>query len=66
MGYSNPKKQLDLKDFLSKPGAKRIVRNRWTSNSKPGSTVQKVGRSNASKANTRIVPKTSSDNKGGN
>jgi hypothetical protein len=30
MGYSSPKKQLDLKDFLSQPAAPGKYRNRWT------------------------------------
>lgn len=29
MGYSSPKKQLDLKEFLSKPGNPRNVRYNW-------------------------------------
>lgn len=29
MGYSSPKKQLDLNDFLSRPGNPRTVRNSW-------------------------------------
>jgi hypothetical protein len=29
MGYSSPKKQLDLKDFLSKPGKPRPSRANW-------------------------------------
>lgn len=30
MGYSSPKKQLDLKDFLSQPAAPGKYRSRWT------------------------------------
>ncbi len=29
MGYSSPKKQLDLKDFLSKPGKAGPSRRNW-------------------------------------
>lgn len=29
MGYSSPKKQLDLKDFLNKPSTGGMKRNRW-------------------------------------
>jgi hypothetical protein len=29
MGYSSPKKQLDLKEFLSKPGKPRPSRYNW-------------------------------------
>ena len=30
MGYFSPKKQLDLKDFLSQPAAPGKYRSRWT------------------------------------
>ena len=30
MGYSTPKKQLDLNDFLSEPAKPRRPRNNWT------------------------------------
>lgn len=37
MGYSSPKKQLDLKEFLSKPGKPRHPRYNWTRTAMPPS-----------------------------
>jgi len=35
MGYSSPKKQLDLKDFLSKPGVPRKAQGYWKRTAAP-------------------------------
>ena len=37
MGYSSPKKQLDLKEFLKKPGKPRPSRNSWKRTAMPPS-----------------------------
>ncbi|MEQ9041133.1 MAG: hypothetical protein RIE24_22600 [Silicimonas sp.] len=35
MGYSSPKKQLDLKEFLNTPGTPNRFRNRWARTATP-------------------------------
>jgi hypothetical protein len=35
MGYSTPKKQLDLREFLSQPGKPRHTRNNWKRTAMP-------------------------------
>jgi hypothetical protein len=40
MGYSTPKKQLDLKEFLSQPATRLPPRNRLNFRGKPTKTVE--------------------------
>ncbi len=50
MGYSSPKKQLDLKVFLAKPGPKTKSRSKWKFSGKPGSNVPDTQKSNTGNA----------------
>lgn len=45
MGYSSPKKQLDLKEFLAQPGPKTKSRSKWKFSGKPGSNVPESDKS---------------------
>ena len=40
MGYSTPKKQLDLKEFLSEPAKRLPPRNRFSFRAKPAQTAE--------------------------
>lgn len=49
MGYSTPKKQLDLKEFLAKPGKPPKPRNAWKRTAMPPSKVMQTDDDTTSK-----------------
>ena len=59
MGYSSPKKQLDLKEFLAKPGPKTKSRSKWKYSGKPGSNVPDAQKSKTGTSATDRNPSSS-------